>query len=423
MKFAMKKKNRIIISIALAVALLMTVMLTTASGKTMFPLPDDPTPAQIKATYYLNSEEFAPYVYGTYEAPYKEYLEEMMLDDGFDAGLISWELLNLVTEPINSLEAMAQGDILGEKGYYEVILFDMFYEAQRNDSFVGDLDSMVNSSVVSASGDLKATLGNMAFEYPTETGTLTPDEIDRIANAYYEQGGSYYVDVFGSLSNFKKVVGTVNDIDAMATRVGTLLAFQEIADSRIDVLNAMYEECSEEQLKKALEDVIAYYENDFSVEYIIGQEIYDYGIERLLDKANSYLWEDIITELGGGWLKFLTSVGKAASNSWLSTDEYYESFYEMNSLRNIERLVDTVSGKAKEQYKNNPSEKNAAFVNSCVEVSMNVYELGMEYSADYLSMLDDMGINHVAIALGYPGLDHSDLIDKFKTQRVDMDVG
>ena len=415
-------KNKTII---LAITIIIIMVISVGVGATVSVLNSTkPTTAeQLKAEYYINSNMWQSLSYGGFEDPYKVYLEEYLVTDGFDAGFALWKTTNFIFNPNEIIEGVTENDILSEKGFYEAILFEIFYEPQRESSYLDKLNSITKKSNASVYKDIKNAYDSVFTygSYPSDNELLSDDELFRLRMAVYEQGGTEYIDLFGGVESFNKVVEGAKCVDDFVEKIGIVKAFGEVSQSRINVLQEMYDNCDDNaQLKAALGEMLAYYGSNFSTEYIIAQGIYDLALPKLIDEVSKKLWGDVVAELGGGWVKLAYTVGKAASNAWLSTDAYYESFMEMNSLREVETLADSVGKQAYSDYQSNPNENNAVKFNACMDIRMNIHDLGYDYAIKYLNQQQDVGINHVAQALGYHGINYDGIISNLKSEKKNL---
>ena len=103
-----------------AIMIFATTGISSAATELAFPLPENPTPAQVKATYYLNSDLFAEYAYVAHESPYKEYIKEIESEDTFEAEYLLWKADNLIE---CAFEGNVENVLFSEVGYYQTVVF------------------------------------------------------------------------------------------------------------------------------------------------------------------------------------------------------------------------------------------------------------------------------------------------------------
>jgi len=413
-----KKIVRTIIAISILIFVFTGVNVFGAS-QVVFPLPDNPTHAQIKATYYLNSDIFAEYAYVAHESPYKKYIEEIESEENFEEEYLLWKAYNLI-ECV--FEDNPKEALFSEVGYYETMIFDAFYESLNKGAYMDDFDSMIKYGEAIIELDINTAFYTLGIDKPGRKEEISSNEMEQILSRMYYLGGSNYELVFKSEENFKEIMITANTIKSMSNRLVTIMSFVRIGESQVDVLKKMHEKCDDNAyLRLAISKMIGYYDSNYKADYERFNNLVDFSLDKLMKNANTSIWNQMVSELEGGYAELLHSVGKKALNAWFSTDKYWEAYHEMRALSELEDLMAEVSHAANGAYAKNPTDENATFYNSCLEATMNIYQLGLAYSEDYLSLLDDQGINYVAMALGYPGLNHSGLINEYKTQRNTME--
>ena len=207
-------KNKTII---LAISIILIMVISVGAGATVGVLNSTkPTTAeQLKAEYYINSNMWQPLSYGGFEDPYKVYLEEYLVTDGFDAGFALWKTTNFIFNPNEIIEGVTENDILSERGFYEAILFEIFYEPQRESSYLDKLNSITKKSNASVYKDIKNAYDSVFTygSYPSDDELLSDDELFSLRMAVYDQGGTEYIDLFGGIENFNKVVEGAKCVD------------------------------------------------------------------------------------------------------------------------------------------------------------------------------------------------------------------
>ncbi|MEG1905823.1 MAG: hypothetical protein RR178_00005, partial [Gordonibacter sp.] len=388
--------------------------------RSLFPSNTD----QLKSDYYLKSELFKPYSSFSYTAPYHAYCAEMSKSASFGAEVITWKTLNFIFNPDELVSGLLEKDILSEQGYYEIALFDMLQETQSSNSLLDQLDTSIKKCNADVYRSLfKQLEGDPLISADSLDLLLTEEQKAKIGAALYAEPEGSYISVFGTIDTFQKLINSSITIRDMVNRVGTMMAVQDLSDSTVTVLRSMREYCDQEggsfiHLTRALDDLICLYENNFSAKVLIAEGVLSPAVDKILSKVSSTVWSKMLDNLpGAGWAKLAYTVGKAASNVWISSDARIEKYFEMKTLLDIEFAVKDSLTHYREIYQKNPSEKNAQNFNAAVEMAIGTYDLGLRYSSEYWTILDEMGLNTVLNEFG-EGWSHNNLIEKASTDRM-----
>ncbi len=390
------------------------------------------SPEQIRAAYYLFATDGQDWWSGSYHAPSEDYVTAMIGKPGFTASVIAWKTANIVFDPSEVARYLSEfdptdgeaPDPLGEKDYYEALLFDILYEQSYSVKLLDSLNASLKENKVNLlHTTYKQYRTNFGFDYQLGNG-LTYDEGAMVDQCLWDQ--IVNEGLYGYEAQFKKYLDEVNTMEGKVERVSNLLAMQDVADSQIRVLEELRDRCEGDasllSLKAACDELLLVYDQEsFGAKYFIASQMFPITIKDGLKALYSKVWTGLTNVLGGPWktLSGAVTLGKTFADMWLSTDAQIEKYFQMSCLMSIRQVLSPMCSEARLGYLSAPTQENAESYLAIMDMLMGVYELELKQSKDYVSILDNALIDQVLEH--YDAYEsHSALIAGFDSERTKM---
>ena len=163
------------------------------------------TPEQIRAAYYLFATDGQDWWNGSYHAPSEDYVTALIGKPGFTASVIAWKTANF--DPTDG-EVL---DPLGEKDYYEALLFDILYEQSYSVKLLDSLNASLKENKVNLlHTTYKQYRTSFGLDYQLGNG-LTYDEGAVVDQCLWDQ--IVNEGLYGYEAQFKKYLDEVNTME------------------------------------------------------------------------------------------------------------------------------------------------------------------------------------------------------------------
>ncbi len=321
------------------------------------------------------------------------FYDEFKNAEGFQTTKFLYQALTF--DPGNAVaQEMKQED------YYSAIILSILDAKFQDDNFIDSINCKTNKNILSATKSVTNILkANSSYDVSNLSkipiSMLTEDEVSYIAKelANSVNHKNLYKEIGGNLSWISDIIYAANSVN---DAIKSICAYTSLADTSVAVENVLYEiylnSPSNTALRTAAGQVYQYVSKQMTDDVLAmitaKEAANEVATKMLLSSLWSKLWTSVPWGIG---VTVGQAAGKMIANYCFATDAKLEQLLVLGCVVDFENvMISTVKSLAND-YKNNPTERNADNYIKSLEFLLSTYELGHIYSRDFMTTVYTSG--------------------------------
>ena len=328
-------------------------------------------------------------------------VDELQANSEFMDSVKGWEVLTFSPGELAS-------DAFKEEDYYTTILLSILDAKVSDNEFIKDINCTTNKTILSITKNTTKFLKELCS---IDISDMEDVSIDNLSNTQYNDMLDDMLDTLETSENSKELydligkdIGYISDATKACKSVSdvikTVSMYSKLAETSKatqQVLYDIYINCPDDNaaMKSAAKKVYEYTSNSLSKEILTlmesGEAVFSFGFDKIINKIWGKVLTAVLGEFGAGLL-IGQAVGKSISNFLFSTDAVIDKYYAMNALVKFEDVITKVVTEKGNSYIQNENSNNADSYLRSIELMLATYNLGYDYTKDYLNIVSEKGL-------------------------------
>lgn len=294
--------------------------------------------------------------------------------------------------------------IMEQEDYYVTILLSLLDVTMSDDNLIDYLNCSTNKTITKLSkntsnflktiygaeySDLgKTVIADFTTEQLTDIYSVMMDDLD--SKQLWDLVGKDIGKISDAMSGLK----TINDC---VKKISNLVALSNISAEITEVLKQIYQKCPQNNLpmKNAARKVYEYVSGQMTYANLVLTTATQDTSEYLISELVSHLWKTCLTavlgELSAGIL-IGQAIGKVIANYCFATDALNEQLCVISALVDFEDVLIESVRSLETAYKSSGSISDSDNYICSLHLLMDTYELGCEYTEDFIETAYTKGV-------------------------------
>ncbi|MBR6619648.1 MAG: leucine-rich repeat domain-containing protein, partial [Clostridia bacterium] len=321
---------------------------------------------------------------------------ELSKNDNFMKSVAAWEVLTF--DPSEAYE-----EVENEIDYYIAILLSILDIQMNDNKFIEAWNCSANKTVMSLSKSINGVIESwhdidVQYWGDLDVSELTDEQFNEVIDAF--ESASETKKLYTMLGNNLNIINLAsNGLKSIKDIVETVAVYSQIAELGTvidDVLGELYLNCrNNTAMGLAVAKVKEAFNENINSTVVSIFETSNELVKTGFKQGVGMVWDIALTGVLGSFgtaFKYGQAIGKAISNFCFSTDAVIEQFFALNAVTKFEDVLITSINSLASKYMNNESEANADKFMKAVELLFSVYDLGYDYTFDFVYTVNMSGI-------------------------------